>query len=158
MRLWSKALILAIGATFSGVGHAADFSFTFAHVLTEDTPNARRCRGLQGRSRENSDGRIEINIRPAAQLGGDVEIIEQTQMGLVHLAIPPTGNLANFNEQMYLFDLPFLLGDDEAMMRVLDGEVGTELLATLDEQSSRHRHVGRWLPSHDQQHTPDQWS
>ena len=52
-------------------------------------------------------------------------------MGLVHIAIPPTGNLANFNEQMYLFDLPFLLSDDAAMKRVLDGEVGTELLGTL---------------------------
>jgi C4-dicarboxylate-binding protein DctP len=32
---------------------------------------------------------------------------------------------------MYLFDLPFLLSDNEAMKRVLDGEVGTELLGTL---------------------------
>jgi C4-dicarboxylate-binding protein DctP len=132
MRLWSKAIILAVGVTFSAVSHAADFTFTFAHVLTEDTPNARAAVVFKEEVEKNSDGRIEINIRPAAQLGGDVEIIEQTQMGLVHLAIPPTGNLANFNEQMYLFDLPFLLGDNDAMMRVLDGEVGTELLATLD--------------------------
>src|SRR5690606_737156 len=81
---------------------------------------------------KNSDGRIAIDIRPAAVLGGDVEIIEQTQMGLVHISIPPTGNLANFNEKMYLFDLPFLISDDASMKRVLDGEVGTELLGTLE--------------------------
>ncbi|WP_249692441.1 TRAP transporter substrate-binding protein [Stappia sp. WLB 29] len=132
MKNLSRAIILAVGATFAGAAHAADFTFTFAHVLTEDTPNARAAVVFKEEVEKNSNGRIEINIRPAAQLGGDVEIIEQTQMGLVHIAIPPTGNLANFNEQMYLFDLPFLLNDNAAMMRVLDGEVGTELLATLD--------------------------
>lgn len=132
MKNLSRAIILAVGATFAGAAHAADFTFTFAHVLTEDTPNARAAVVFKEEVEKNSNGRIEINIRPAAQLGGDVEIIEQTQMGLVHIAIPPTGNLANFNEQMYLFDLPFLLNDNAAMMRVLDGEVGTELLGTLD--------------------------
>lgn len=111
---------------------AADFTFTFAHVLTDNTPNARAAVLFKEEVEKNSDGRIEIQIRPAAQLGGDVEIIEQTQMGLVHFAIPPTANLANFNEKMYLFDLPFLMTDDASMKRVLDGDVGTELLATLD--------------------------
>lgn len=124
--------VLTLGTAFGGIVHAADFTFTFAHVLTEDTPNARASVVFKEEVEKNSDGRIEINIRPAAQLGGDVEIIEQTQMGLVHMAIPPTGNLANFNEQMYLFDLPFLMSDDAAMKRVLDGEVGTELLGTLE--------------------------
>jgi C4-dicarboxylate-binding protein DctP len=132
MNIFSKAMVLAVGTVIGGMAHAADYTFTFAHVLTEDTPNARAAVVFKEEVEKNSDGRIEINIRPAAQLGGDVEIIEQTQMGLVHIAIPPTGNLANFNEQMYLFDLPFLIKDDAAMKRVLDGEVGQELLGTLE--------------------------
>ncbi|MCY0093006.1 TRAP transporter substrate-binding protein [Hoeflea ulvae] len=133
MSIKTLGLTLATALTFSfcGAAYAADFTFTFAHVLTEDTPNARAAVRFKEEVEAKSDGRIEINIRPAAQLGGDVEIIEQTQMGLVHISIPPTGNLANFNEKMYLFDLPFLLSDNEAMKRVLDGEVGTELLGTL---------------------------
>ena len=133
MSIKTLGLTLATALTFSfcGAAYAADFTFTFAHVLTEDTPNARAAVRFKEEVEAKSDGRIEINIRPAAQLGGDVEIIEQTQMGLVHISIPPTGNLANFNEKMYLFDLPFLLSDNDAMKRVLDGEVGTELLGTL---------------------------
>lgn len=123
----------AIAVCFGTIGAmAADFDFTFAHVLTENTPNARAAVVFKDEVEKNSEGRIQINIRPAAQLGGDVEIIEQTQMGLVHIAIPPTGNLANFNEKMYLMDLPFLLTDDESMKRVLDGEVGRELLDALE--------------------------
>ena len=124
---------LALG--LAGGVAAADYEFTFAHVLTESTPNARAVERFKEEVEKNSDGRIEINIRPAAQLGGDVEIIEQTQMGLVHFAIPPTGNLANFNQKMYLYDLPFLMPDEAAMKRVLDGEVGQELLGTLEENN-----------------------
>ncbi|MDO5622944.1 MAG: TRAP transporter substrate-binding protein [Paracoccus sp. (in: a-proteobacteria)] len=125
-------LATAMALLLSGTAYGADFTFTFAHMLTEDTPNARAAEVFKQEVEERSGGRIAINIRPAAQLGGDVEIIEQTQMGLVHIAIPPTGNLANFNEKMYLFDLPFLMADMDAVMRVHDGEVGAELLATLE--------------------------
>ena len=111
--------------------YAADFEFTFAHVLTESTPNARAAVKFKEEVEKNSDGRIKINVRPAAQLGGDVEIIEQTQMNLVQIAIPPTGNLANFQPKMFLFDLPYLMTDEASMRRLLDGEVGREVLDTL---------------------------
>lgn len=122
----------AFALCLAGAATAQEYRLTFAHVLTEDTPNARAAVVFKEEVEKNSDGRIAIDIRPAAALGGDVEIIEQTQMGLVHIAIPPTGNLANFNEKMYLFDLPFLINDEAGLKRVLDGEVGQEVLATLD--------------------------
>lgn len=126
----ASASLLALLASMPA--QAADFKFTFAHVLVESTPNAKAAVKFKEEVERNSNGRIEINIRPAAQLGGDVEIIEQVQMGLVHIGIPPTGNLANFEPKMYLFDLPFLMPDLEAAKRVLDGEVGRELLDALD--------------------------
>lgn len=127
---FTLATVFAVG--FGGMAAAQEFRLTFAHVLTESTPNARAAETFKTEVEKNSGGRIAIDIRPAAMLGGDVEIIEQTQMGLIHIAIPPTGNLANFNEKMYLFDLPFLMADEAAMMRLLDGEVGAEMLATLE--------------------------
>lgn len=123
--------VAVMGMLVSGNAYAAEFNFTFAHVLIESTPNARAAVKLKEEVEKNSNGRIQISIRPAAQLGGDVEIVEQTQMGLVHIAIPPTGNLANFEEKMYLLDLPFLMSDEEAMKRVLDNEVGRTLLDSL---------------------------
>ena len=130
---WKQfALAALMGALTHGAAQAADFNFTFAHVLVESTPNAKAAVKFKEEVERNSKGRIAINVRPAAQLGGDVEIIEQTQMGMVHIAIPPTGNLANFESKYYLFDLPFLMPDEAAMKRVADGEVGRKLLATLD--------------------------
>src|SRR5699024_1199824 len=115
--------------------NAADpeYEFTFAHVLIESTPNAQAAEKFKEEVEKNSDGKIKINIRPAAQLGGDVEIIEQTQMNLVQIAIPPTGNLANFDPKMYLFDLPFLITDNDSMKRGLEGDVGEGLREGLGE-------------------------
>src|SRR5690606_31512630 len=134
-----KKTVLALTSAllFSGTSTllAQEFTFTFAHVLNESTPVARAAEVFKAEVEKNSDGRIAIEIRPAAMLGGDVEIIEQTQMGLVHFAIPPTANLTNFNEKFYLLDLPFLMTDQESMKRVLDGEVGQEVLGTLGDNN-----------------------
>ncbi len=133
---WKTLAVSTFAAmAFGTAAQAADFNFTFAHVLVESTPNARAAVKFKEEVERNSNGRIQINVRPAAQLGGDVEIIEQTQMGLVHIAIPPTGNLANFEPKMYLLDLPFLMTDNESMKAVLDGEVGEELLKLLEKSN-----------------------
>lgn len=132
MKKLGFSLAAVIAVSLAGVAQGQEHRLTFAHVLTESTPNARAAVIFKEEVEKNSGGRIAVDIRPAAALGGDVEIIEQTQMGLVHIAIPPTGNLANFNEKMYLLDLPFLISDEDSLKRVVDGEIGQELLATLE--------------------------
>jgi len=122
------SLVLGISGAY-----AAEHTLTFGHVLIEGTPNALAAEEFKRVVEENSDGRIAVNIRPAAQLGGDVEILEQTQMGMVDIAIPPTGNLANFAPKMFLYDLPYLIPDEDGMKRLLDGDVGRELLDSLED-------------------------
>ena len=132
--LTKTTFALTITAATLGLSHvqAAEYNLTFAHVLIENTPNGQAALHFKKEVEKNSDGRIEINVLPAAQVGGDVEIIEQIQMGLVDIGIPPTATLGNFEPRMQLLDLPFLLPDHETMVKVLDGEVGREILDTLD--------------------------
>lgn len=110
---------------------AQEFTFTFAHVLTEDTPNHQASLDFAERVSERSDGRIEINVVPAAALGGDVEIIEQIQAGVVDIGIPPTATLGNFEPQMQILDLPYILPTDQ-VYEILDGEVGRRFLDLLE--------------------------
>jgi C4-dicarboxylate-binding protein DctP len=111
---------------------AAEFNFTFAHVLIDETPNGQAALAFAKEVNEKSNGRIEITVLPAAQLGGDVEIIEQLQMNMVQIAIPPTATLGNFEPRVQILDLPFLLPSKELMMKVLDGPAGRKILDTLD--------------------------
>lgn len=131
------SLATAIAAASFGMtqAQAAEYTFSFAHVLIEDTPNGKAALRFKEEVEEKSDGRIEINVLPAAQVGGDVEIIEQIQMGLVDIGIPPTATLGNFEPRMQILDLPFLIADYDTMVKVLDGEVGREILDTLNDDN-----------------------
>lgn len=130
-------LVASIAAASFGMSQAqaADFNFTFAHVLIEETPNGQAALRFKEEVEEKSNGRISIEVLPAAQVGGDVEIIEQIQMGLVDIGIPPTATLGNFEPRMQILDLPFLLPDYDSMVKVLDGDVGREILDTLDDDN-----------------------
>ncbi|KZB59840.1 TRAP transporter substrate-binding protein [Thalassospira sp. MCCC 1A02491] len=120
-------------AGFNGPAMAQEFTFTFGHVLMEDTPNGKAARAFEKEVEEKSNGRIEINVIPAGGLGGDVDIIEQLQNDLVQIAIPPTATLGNFEPKLQVLDLPFILPSEEMMVKVLDGEVGRSILDTLDQ-------------------------
>lgn len=136
-KLTKVSLAAAIAAVSFGISQAqaADFNFTFAHVLIEETPNGQAALRFKEEVEEKSDGRISIEVLPAAQVGGDVEIIEQIQMGLVDIGIPPTATLGNFEPRMQILDLPFLLPDYDTMVKVLDGDVGREILDTLSDDN-----------------------
>jgi len=136
-KLTKVSLAAAIAAVSFGISQAqaADFNFTFAHVLIETTPNGKAALRFKEEVEEKSEGRINIEVLPAAQVGGDVEIIEQIQMGLVDIGIPPTATLGNFEPRMQILDLPFLIADYDTMVETLDGDVGREILDTLDDDN-----------------------
>lgn len=128
-----SAAMLSVGMLFGTSAYASEYTLKFAHVLTEDAPNAQAALKFKEVVEAESDGRIEVQIFPAAQLGGDVEIIEQMQMGLVDIGFPPTATLGNFEPKMQILDLPFLITSYDDVETVLDGEIGRELLDTLDQ-------------------------
>lgn len=125
------ALLLSLATLGISQAHSSEFNLTFAHVLVESTPNGQAAIRFKEEVEEKSDGRISVNVLPAAQVGGDVEIIEQIQMGLVDIGIPPTATLGNFEPKLQILDLPFLLSDYDTMVEVLDGDVGRDILDTL---------------------------
>ncbi|NNE83973.1 MAG: DctP family TRAP transporter solute-binding subunit [Alphaproteobacteria bacterium] len=130
-----KILFAAVGATVLGVSAsaatAAEYTFKFAHVLSTDTPGHMAAELLAKKVAENTGGKVAIEVFPAGQLGNDTEIVEQIQLGSIHMGIPPTAKLGNFEQRMQLFDLPFIFPTAKAAYAVLDGEIGNELLATL---------------------------
>jgi len=53
-------------------------------------------------------------------------------MGMLDMGIITSGPFVNFSEMMGVLDMPFLFANNEEAYTILDGEIGRELLDTLE--------------------------
>ncbi len=84
---------------------------------------------------ERTDGRVTIEIYAAEQLGSNKEMIEMVKMGSLDAMMLPSGQQADFCPKFKALSLPFLFSDYEHVYKVLDGEIGQELLEGLEENN-----------------------
>jgi len=78
-----------------------------------------------------SAGRIEVELYPNGQLGGDRQAIESVSIGTIEATIPAVAVLSNFQPKFQVFDLPFLFRSRAAAYKALDGDLGNTLSASL---------------------------
>lgn len=83
---------------------------------------------------EKSDGKITVEIFGNGQVGGEREMVEAVQLGNLTMMYPSSSVLVPFAPSMALWDLPYLFPDAETAHRVLDGEVGQEVLDSLSDK------------------------
>lgn len=76
---------------------------------------------------EKSNGRIEVELYPNGELGGDRQAIEAVQLGTIQMTIPAAAVLSGFEPKFQVFDLPYLFKSKEAAYKALDGELGKKL-------------------------------
>src|SRR6185436_18179350 len=80
-----------------------------------------------------TSGRLSIQMYPSMQLGGEKEMIEQAQVGALAIARVSVGPMGPMVPELNVFNLPFMFRDDAHMEKVIDGEIGTELLKRLSD-------------------------
>ena len=88
---------------------------------------------------EKSEGRIEIEVFPAGQLGDEKTAYQTIQMGggAIDICRGNTNSMADFGmEKMNLFGLPFIFEGRTHLWNVLDSEIGAEILAEPVEKAS----------------------
>lgn len=83
---------------------------------------------------EKSNGRVEIEIYPASQLGSERAMIEGLLLGTIDIAVAANVYVTNFVPQLGILDLPFLFRDRAHMYSVMDGPVGQELEKSMKER------------------------
>lgn len=83
--------------------------------------------------KEYTNGEVTVQVFPGAQLGQEPETIEQTQAGIIDLARVNSVVLANVSPSMGTFTLPYIFANWDHKYRVLDGDIGTEVLDDLED-------------------------
>ena len=83
---------------------------------------------------EKSKGKITVEVYPNGQLGGEREMAEAIQLGNLTMMFLSSSVLVPFAPEMAAWDIPYLFKDSETAHKVLDGEVGQEVLDSLSEK------------------------
>ncbi|MGE0717102.1 MAG: TRAP transporter substrate-binding protein [Alphaproteobacteria bacterium] len=76
-------------------------------------------------------GRLSIQMYPSMQLGGEKEMIEQAQVGALQIARISVGPVGTIVDELNVFNMPFVFRDSKHMEKVIDGEIGSELLEKI---------------------------
>jgi tripartite ATP-independent transporter DctP family solute receptor len=91
-----------------------------------------------------TSGRIKLQMFPGAVLGEEKEAVEQTQLGAIQIARISLGVIGPIVPEVNVFNMPFVFRDVAHMRKVIDGDVGAELLDKVTKSSSRLVALG-WM-------------
>jgi tripartite ATP-independent transporter DctP family solute receptor len=112
-------------------GCGADKKLTvikLAHGLNPSHPVHQAMEFLSERVSEKSNGRMRIDIYPSEQLGSERECLELLQIGSIAMTKVSCSVLEGFVPAMSVLSLPYLFKNEEHRFKVLEGEIGKQLL------------------------------
>jgi tripartite ATP-independent transporter DctP family solute receptor len=135
MRLDRRLAFLALVTLFlAGVPFphgSAQEKVTLRYALEVDTrhPYTRAAEMMRQKASELTNGRLDIQVFPSAQLGGSREMVEGMQVGTVEMAMPTAAVMSRVVKELEVLDLPFLFRDFAHLHAYLDGAGGAEMRA-----------------------------
>jgi tripartite ATP-independent transporter DctP family solute receptor len=135
MRRVRPAALLAASLALGLAGCRAHDGVTvvkLGHGLDPGHPVHEAMEHMQARVAELSGGRMRIDLYPSQQLGSERELLELLQLGSLGMTKVAAAVLEGFAPEYKALSAPYVFRDREHRFRVLEGEIGRELL--LDSQ------------------------
>lgn len=78
-----------------------------------------------------SDGKMRLKLYPNGQLGSERELVELLQIGSLAMTKVSAATLEGFVDDMRLFGLPYVFSDREHRWKVLESDIGEDILHSL---------------------------
>lgn len=137
-------LTAALGALLAFGAHAQTMKAADVHPAGYPTVVAVENMGKKLESQ--TGGRIKVQMFPGSVLGGEKEMIEQTQLGAIQFLRTSLGPVGPVVPEVDVFNMPFVFRDVAHMRAVIDGPIGQELLDKIS--ASPAKLVGlAWMDS-----------
>jgi len=149
MRTISRRRLLRTGTTAAAFGiltrrgDAAEFSWRYANNNVVQHPMNVRLREAVERIREQSSGRMDIQIFPNSQLGGDTDMLSQLRTGAIQLFNLSGLILSVFVPLASINGLGFAFKDYDQVWSAMDGKLG-ELIRAAVAKSGLYAFAAMW--------------
>src|SRR5215213_1064596 len=108
---------------------AAEFNYKLATGQDPTHPVNVRAQEAINRIREATDGKLEIRLFPANQLGSDTDLLSQVRSGGVELFNLSSSILATLVPVTGIVNTGFAFVDYDAVWKAMDGSLGTYVRA-----------------------------
>jgi TRAP-type transport system periplasmic protein len=112
-------------------GDAAEFTWRYANNNVAQHPMNLRLREAVDRIREQSGGRIDIQVFPNSQLGGDTDMLSQLRTGAIQLFNLSGLILSTFVPLASINGIGFAFKDYDQVWSAMDGELGAFIRAAI---------------------------
>lgn len=103
-----------------------------AHGLPVEHPVHKAMVFMQERLAEISKGKLTIQIYPSGQLGSEQQCVELLQIGSLAITKVSAAIMESFADDYKVLGLPYLFRSKEHGFKVMDGEIGRELLLSTE--------------------------
>ena len=129
MNFKRKLLIatLPLALSLQGLAQAAT-TLKLAEVHPAGYPTVVALENMGKKLEEATDGELKYRMFSGGVLGSEKEVVEQLQIGAVQLTRVSLGTLGPVVPDVNVFNMPFVFRDHAHMRKVIDGEIGQELL------------------------------
>lgn len=144
----SKLILLLLASMFililAGCGNktnATDSKVTLksADVVSSTSPYTEGMKSMAEKVKERTDGKVDITHYPDGQLGDDNEIVEGMKIGSIDMSI--TG-YSGYDPLDDLFYLPYIFEDYDHQKRVIDSELGQQIIDDYEEKMPNYKLIG----------------
>jgi TRAP-type transport system periplasmic protein len=111
----------------TGIASAQAIKLTLGHGAAPGNPRHEAAVKMAEVAKAKSNGRIEIQVAPSAQLGDDAAMVTALRTGALDMSANSQGAVANAVPEYAAFGMPFLFSNLEQVWKMLDGPLGKEL-------------------------------
>ncbi|MCB2002795.1 MAG: TRAP transporter substrate-binding protein [Rhodoferax sp.] len=84
-----------------------------------------------------TNGKYKMQMFPSSVLGDEKTMIEQTQIGAIHILRTSLGPLGSVVPDVNVFNMPFVFRNEAHMRAVIDGPIGQEILDKISASPAR---------------------
>lgn len=128
MNIRRTLLVAALGCTTLGAALAQNVVMKAADVHPAGYPTVAAVESMGKKLDAATKGRIKFQMFPGSVLGGEKEMIEQTQVGAIQILRTSLGPVGPVVPEVNVFNMPFVFRNIAHMRAVIDGAIGQELL------------------------------
>jgi len=140
------AVTAALGLSLVATSVSAqDYFFRIPHVTSANEPVQEALEHFAELITERSDGRIEAEVFPGGQLGTNLEMFEQVDLGAEIIILADPGYLSNFLPDFGVLNGPYLLDTPADFQKIIASEWYAGMVDQLRDETNLELLTLNWF-------------